>query len=345
MEEATYEVLGEIENNRGMETLVKHFLDLIHGLPYYRNSEFLASHRHSMANAFAVNLPNPSIAPQKQVSVFCCVKQDLYKWFTYFGPYDGYRSVFYHSLAMTDLASKMVDGLLENEPGNGSVIQKLLKDYSVALLSDRLKAHHGQYIDEQRLANRLGELNQELGPRLSPTYQTILEWGFDPTSASFALIRTSSEETMITTLLDEVLASGHFTPNINRAIDMGGDSALAAEWFLFNLWMIFKTLGFSDIDAAIARYESDGLHVPPQIGPERWWNGGYVSWHAPMTGDDAIPHGSEASRELQQFTQLYQCTFPYAHYFGCTLLPAFEPLSGGYFRSFLQLGPLAYFKA
>ncbi len=88
--------------------------------------------------------------------------------------------------------------------------------------------------------------------------------------------------------LQTSILSGQFTANINEAIAFGGDSTAAAVWFLFNLWITLKALGSSnvDVDAAISQFSSKGLTVPPEVGPQSWWQGGYTSWYAALSGSD-----------------------------------------------------------
>jgi hypothetical protein len=44
---------------------------------------------------------------------------------------------------------------------------------------------------------------------------------------------------------------GQFSANINQGLSAGGDSAIAATWFLFNLWITLKALGPADVGNAL----------------------------------------------------------------------------------------------
>src|SRR4029077_872891 len=67
----------------------------------------------------------------------------------------------------------------------------------------------------------------------------------------------------------------------------GGDSASAATWFLFNLWIALKAMdsGF-DVDACIIAALPAGLNVPAEVQAANWWNGSYTSYFAALSGSD-----------------------------------------------------------
>lgn len=252
---------------------------LLNALPYYGSMAWSAAHRGALLNILQTNLPNERIAAQPSESGI-----NVRSSYGYAGPYSGYRDAFYTGIVSTAAAETVLKLAQDATVGLG---RGYWESYSIALLTDSVRQKVSVSLNIDDLTSTLTYCNQLLMPALSATYLGVYESGYAPTATAYRAIIDAGQKEAAQSQLNDAIRSGYFTANINLAIGTSA-STNAATWFLFNLWITLKALGNQDVDAAIRSYQDPrvGLDVPPQIGPERWWKGGYTTWYAPLTGSD-----------------------------------------------------------
>jgi hypothetical protein len=275
---------------------------LIDALPYYGDHAFQLAHRGTLANLLQVNLPNDPIAPQPGEAAF-----GGNTFYTYTGPYSGYRDAFYHGVGLSSAAGNLRTIVLASQ---SNLNDKWWADYAVITLTDAIRQAIGGALDTGKLAAGLTRCNSAFLPALAASYYAVYGNGFAPTANALQALKASGKSAQANTELVQCILSGQFTANINQAIAEGGESTEAAVWFLFNLWITLKSLGNPDVDDVIRKAQIVGLAVPPQVGPGSWWTGGYTSWWVQLSGSDvadaasgaihaAMPQRSETSHPPQ----------------------------------------------
>lgn len=291
----------------GSDTLKALVYGLIDAMPFFGSIDWENAHRGALSNLMAVNMPNNGISPQPD---------DSGPWYAYYrtsytykGPYSGYRDAFFSGLAQSAAASAVLSGVTKVNSGmNGA----WWGNYCVTALSDAIRLSLSAGLDTGKLSGDLSAHNSTFMPALSASYLAVFATGYSPTTAALNAI-TPAQFQQAALILDQGIVSGEFTANINESLAMGGDSATAATWFLFNLWIALSSLGVQDVDTKIAGYQQAGLNVPVQVGPGEWWNGGYTAWFAPISGADfqqLAASGISASMPENTMTMYSGSTFP-----------------------------------
>ncbi|WP_157871968.1 Hint domain-containing protein [Gloeothece verrucosa] len=260
---------------------------LIDSLPYYGDHDWNTAHKTALANLLAINLPNNSIAPHpdEQGPFYAYYRSTYY----YNGSYSGYRDAFFHGISQSGSGEK-VAALVEQV--NRSLNGAWWGNYAVAVLTDAIKQKVSVSLDTSKLSQDLTNYNNSFKSALSASFLAVFETGYPPTSIAFRAIEATGEMKQASLVLYSAIADGQFTANINQGISTGGDSTNAATWFLFNLWIALKALGYDNVDAAITQYKNHGLKVPIEVDSRSWWTGGYISWYSPLSGADLIAEAS-----------------------------------------------------
>ncbi|MBF0309377.1 MAG: hint domain-containing protein [Magnetococcales bacterium] len=303
---------------------------LINAFPYFGDTDWNSAHRGALSNLLQVNLPNNGIAPHPDESG---------PWYAYYrstysynGSASGYANAFFPGAVLSASGSRVASEVAAVNAGmNGS----WWGGYAVPVLTDAIRAQVSVGVDANKLTTALGNYHSALMPALAASYLGTFKAGFNPTAQAWSSLVNSGNSSAAATLLDQKISSGQFTANINQSIAMGGDSSNAATWFLFNLWIALKALGWSDVDGAISRYKAAGMSIPGQVDAVKWWNGGYISWYSPLSGADLPSSTITASMpesELTSYTGSY--------------MPSHSSVNeaDGYSHSFCEWGSLALYK-
>lgn len=262
---------------------------LINAMPYFGDMNMETIHRAALANLMEVNLPNNWIAPHPDVSG---------PWYAYYhstysykGPYAGYRDAFYHGVGQSSLAGEV---LSQVQSASAALNAGWWGDCGIAVLTDAVRQKVSVSLDTGKLSGDLANGNVAFRPGLAASYLAVVTSGFSPTAQVYNEIKSGGQLSEAASLLDLAISDAQFTANINESISMGGDSTNAATWFLYNLWVMLKALGYADVDGAIRRYLQAGLQVPVEVQAGSWWTGGYTSWFSPLTGADVLPEAGGA---------------------------------------------------
>jgi hypothetical protein len=304
--------------------------DLVNALPYYDDPGFAWALRAlALLNLLAVHMPNSQIAPHPAKSF---LGDD--ETYSYTGPYSGYRSFFFAGIAESSAASNLAKAV---QAQNSSLDGSWWGRYAVAVLTDAIRQILGFNLDTGKLSGDLDNFNRTLLPCLTASCIAVYQDGFSSTANVLARI-TGTAKLDVFASLRKLMTSPAFVTNVNTAISQGGDDTTAATWLLFNLWIALKALGlqYSDVDAVIqdlANLQPVALSIPPQIGPQSWWNGGYTSWYNPISGSDlAGSFGGPITADMPE--SIYDGTPNYRD--------VSEP--NGYSQSFCYWGGLSWYQ-
>ncbi|QBR03765.1 hypothetical protein [Paraburkholderia pallida] len=314
--------------------------DLIDSIPAYRSPDFLQLHRNAIANLLEIRLPNVPIEPQPGKD-FGVGRMG----YNYTGSCSGYQNAFFGDVALSPAASDL-ESAVRNPPGVAGVSAGWWGNFAVAVLTDAVRLAGIGSIDAGKLANDLNNYNSAFLPLLSASYLSAFRTAYTPTLSALASLVNSGQAAAACAMLANALNDGRFVNAVNTSMTAGGDGALSAEWFLFNLWIIFAGLGENDIDGKIAEAVHAGLDVPGEVGPRTdhspgWWCGGYTGWFAPVTGSDLGPQASQA----------IHATMPQEFWAGGGGLGggggghADCPTNNGYALSLCNWGPLNFYSA
>lgn len=295
--------------------------NLLNLLPYYQESVNQSVLKNSLINIFKTKLPNNSIAAQPSDYGFGYSISYEYK-----GNYNGYKDAFYHGVSLTSSGSnvlKQVGNIVDGNYWSG---------YSVALLTDAIRKKVSVSLDSNKLQDSLRSYSSQTSKILSPSYLGIFTDGYEPTQNAFNAIQ---DKNSALNELDNAIANGQFTANVNQALSVPGDSASAATWFLFNLWISLKALGMQDVDSAIKQYKKNGLNIPIEVDAKNWWDGHYSSWFAPLDGSYISSSTITASMPEESYS-----------YFSGSMFPAksSQSVQNGYSQSLTNWGNLDYYK-
>ncbi|NEO88544.1 MAG: hint domain-containing protein, partial [Spirulina sp. SIO3F2] len=307
---------------------------LIDAFPYYGDHEWDSSHKLALVNLLAINLPNDTIAPTPTSNSISTRIS-----YTYKGSYSGYQDAFFHGVSQSNVGAKAASLIQGVSSGLDS---SWWSNYAVAVLTDAIKQKISSIgFNTSQLSTDLGDSNNALKPALAASYLAVFEAGYEPTTTALKAI-SASEMEPASALLNQAISNGQFTANINQAISMGGDSTNAATWFLFNLWIALKALGYSDVDTAIANYKKKGLNVPIEVDAGSWWTGGYTSWYSPLSGNDVMRLKATSEAISSSMPELVtEIVWPLS-------FPQPKPYIGnwpnGYSNSFCQWGSLSRYK-
>jgi hypothetical protein len=251
-------------------------VSLLDALPYYTSPDWIAAYRGTYANILAVSLPND------EMLVFD-VSNDMR------GVGSGYHDNFYGGVAETAAATSVVAAI---QAANPNLEAMFWLKYSVLVLTDAVRKYRSPAPDDLNNAQidaRLASRHAELLPGVTASALVVYQSAFAPTSQALAALAASGGTANALSQLEAALSSGVFTSEINNSISLGGEITDATVWFLYMLWITLRALGAADVDAQIQKYQSQGLSVPPEVGPTSWWNGGYTTWHTPLSGADVLP--------------------------------------------------------
>ncbi|WP_438000326.1 hypothetical protein WMF26_11350 [Sorangium sp. So ce185] len=305
---------------------------LVDALPYYGDMAMEAVHRGALANLLAVYLPNNAVAPHPDESG---------PWYAYYlsiyyyrGPYSGYRDAFYGGVGQSSLAGLI---LAKVQASQSSLNPSWWGSFGVTVLTDGVRREVSVSLDGGKLSTDLDNGNSAFRGALTASYLPVLTSGYASTASAFAAIVSAGQSGAAATLLDQAISRGQFTADINQALAMGGDSANAATWFLYNLWVVLDALGLPDVDGAITRYQQNGLQVPAEVQAVSWRSGGYTSWFPALTGADVLPQASAgiaASMPEEKMTTYTGSSYPSVTY---------PSESNGYAVSLTQWGSLNWY--
>lgn len=254
---------------------------LMDALPYYGDQDFRAAHRGTLVTLLRVNMANNAISAQPSESSFF-----YYTYYTYQGPYSGYGDAFCHGATGTAASAAVAAAARAASP---AITPGWWQDYAIATLTCAAQQAAGLSLNLGKLNGDLTGLNNAFAPALTASVLATLQTAYQPTASALSALTAAGQLPAACAELVAALATSAFTANINAAISKGGDSTQAATWFLYTLWITLKAVGCTDVDAQIQARQAAGLTVPPQIGPQRWWQGGYATWHTPLGGADIAP--------------------------------------------------------
>lgn len=299
--------------------------NLINSIPYYQESVSQSALKSALINIFENNLPNSSITAQPSESGPWYAPYSTS--YSYNGNYSGYKDAFFTGISLNASANSIL-----TQVGN-SANSSFWSVYSVALLTDAIRQQVPVSLDSNALPNALSSYGNNITRILSPAYLGIFINGYTPTQNAINAIQ---DKIGAAHELDTAIANGQFTANINQALSIPGDSACAATWFLFNLWITLKALGMPNVDAAISSYKQQGLSIPIQVDAGNWWNGSYGSWFSPLDGSYVSSPTITASMPEVSYTY-----FPQS---GGYPSKSYENASNGYSMSLCDWGDLSYYK-
>jgi hypothetical protein len=285
---------------------------LLAALPYYADPAFTTPHRDALCAVLRTTFPDNTIAPQPDE-----VSMVYFASYVYTGPYPGYAAALCPNSAPTDASRRIAP----------SFATSWWQSYGLAVMTDAARIAVGLPVDTGRLAGDLSSFHTTLVPALTNSVMIVLQTTYQPTATQFPPPSPAAVQQLLS-MVDGMKA------NINQSIAMGGQSATAATWLLYLLWIVLKALGDPDVDGDIRRLQAAGLTVPAQVGPGTWWSGGFTSWFAPLAGPDLSTSALSAPFPEQK-TVTYVEGGPHVS----DVAPA-----GGYSYSLAAWGPLANYK-
>lgn len=244
---------------------------LIEALPPYSDSSAVQAHRDALARQLARLLPTAYIATEPG-----------YTTYYYDGPYSNYREAYYRNVGSTAAQQQLNSNVAS---AAGQLNNNWWGNYSVAILTDCCKSHYSVDINAGSLDSALDRFHNEFLPGLSPSYMAVLTDGYSPTKEAFQAIFNTGRQQEAAEILNDGISANGFRTNFNAMILQPGDSAVAAEWFQYNLWIALKALQYPDVDAAINAHEAEGLIVHDPLKAYNWWRGDYNIWFTQLTGD------------------------------------------------------------
>jgi hypothetical protein len=261
---------------------------LIDAFPKQNDADIFKLHRGALDNLLEMNLPNHAIRPHPDYQ-----RGTVSYYPKYTGPSSGYQNAFFggvtQSAAATAVAAQVKDA-------NASLNTAWWGNYAVAVLTDAIRQQLNPPLDTNKLATDLANYHKALLPALSASYLAVFTAGYKPTVTGLKAITDAGMAKDVAGTLAAAIEQGRFTANVNQAIQQGGQAASAATWYLFNLWITLKALGADSVDSVITQAQNAGLMVPQVVGPGDpqnpsklgWWNGGYTTWFAALSGSDVL---------------------------------------------------------
>ncbi len=310
------------------DKVINELVALIDTLPYYGNPDWKTAHRAPLINFFEYYLPDKSVAAPPPDKGFGYVTT-----YEYQGKYKKYKDVFYGSISLISMALSLKQWFGTTNP---QFVTENWNKYAVALLTDAIRNTPKVDVDinNSKVTTDLSNYNNLLMPSLSASFLVVFESGYSPTSNALNAIIAANDLAAACTALNKAILEGEFTANINQALSIGGDSATAATWFLFNLWITLTALGCSDVNAAIKSYMTAGLQVPSQVSPTKWWTGSYTSWYAYLSGSDIKANNITAGMPVESVTCYSMSPWPDSSSYD---------IPNGYSISFCEDGDLSYY--
>ena len=246
--------------------------DLLDGLPFYLAPDWIATFRQALAQGLAVNLPNPQMR-------YWSIGNEMMT-----SP-EGFRDAFYPGVGATDTTSLLTKLMLAFNP---ALTPGWWSNYAIAFLTDAVRvflqpAAHMDFLDEGSLANAMASFNSQMTPALFAGVGAVLQQAYPPTAQPIGRLKShaAAADQLITAIWQ-----GTFTTNVNEGLASGGDTATAAIWLLYELWVLLDAFRVPDVDARIIGFIGNGLQVPDEIGPWRWRP--YSAWYPPLSGSDVL---------------------------------------------------------
>ncbi|MEV7037780.1 hypothetical protein [Amycolatopsis sp. NPDC051061] len=305
---------------------------LLDSMPYFGDPEVESAHRGALGTVLQVATANEPIASQPPDG-----GMGYYITCSYEGPFAGYADAFFPKRAVTGASAAVTAAVRQQEPGLGL---RWWQDYALAVLTDAARQAAAVPLDTGKLSADMATMNTQFLPALTASYLATLRNAYEPTASALRALAAAGQLPEACSQLSDELAAGAIVANLNGAIGMGGDSTSAAVWFLYNLWVILKALGCPDVDAEIRALRAEGLLVPGQVGEQRWWNGGYTTWYAPLSGTDIV--ASTAGALNAGLPELVLTS--YASKPPMPPVRAHVGVTNGYARSLCLWGPLSRYQ-
>ncbi|WP_159012637.1 hypothetical protein [Bradyrhizobium sp. S69] len=273
--------------------LMPELVALVDALPYYDSDEFSSCHRGTLLNLLITRLTtnpdrdrysrgDPDLSPYGFAVFHQTLRTEaataLFAYWSAGGPFFDLPICYPHNPP--------------SSPRDISMTYPLF--FSHHLLIDLLRNRGGWAPDG--FDDRLRLFNQSFNTGgLASSVMSVFNTGYDPVAKALAALRSAAPpaeavKALNDTLMGRNLAGQGLRTNINTAVSEGGDSAIAATWLLFVLWVTFACLEADDIkiEAIILEVRSSGLHVPELVW-EKVWHTQYSNWFAPLSGADLAP--------------------------------------------------------
>jgi hypothetical protein len=283
---------------------------LIAALPYYKSPDWMAAFQGAIANVLMVNLPDSGIPTPPNERVWGG-RSGVETSYTHSGP-SNYRSVFFVGIGATPSAELVTSWAQQVVNGQAPPIDPnwfrtatrfgpdpettLNRDwwarYSIAALTDAIRTNvSGLRLNGNKLDSDLARFRKNFAPALSASFFAVFQKGCGPTADALSGINSAGQGQNALSELKSTISHDSFTKSMQYLFDQGGESALSAEWFLYNLWITLKALDEKDPNAYIRTFESACPNFPRDtIGAGHWWNGKYTSWC--YTQPNTPPYGS-----------------------------------------------------
>ncbi|MEU0792665.1 hypothetical protein ABZ342_21550 [Amycolatopsis sp. NPDC005961] len=301
---------------------------LLESLPCYGHPGVESAHRGALSAVLQAAMANPPIAAQPPDS-----GSGYYITYSYEGPFSGYADAFFPKRAVTPASTAVTAAVRRQKP---VLDQGWWQTYALAVLTDAARQAAGIPLHTGKLTADLAALHTQFLPALTASYLAALQTAYEPTAAALRALAAAGQLVEARAQLGGVLAGDTLIANLNGALGVGGDSTNAAVWFLYNLWVLFKALGSPDVDAEIRALRTAGLTVPGQVAEQSWWNGGYTTWYAPLSGSAVVP--ATAGTLTAGLPELV--TSSYASKPPMPPVREHEGVTNGYSRSLCLWGPL-----
>ena len=211
---------GEVMVSTG--TIQQQLDVLINALPYYGDSAIDNLHRGALANLLETNLPNNSIVAHPSEFGFGYSAS-----YSYSGSYSGYRDAFYNGVAQTAAAARVASIVSRV---NGNLNSNWWGNYGVTILTDAVRQTVSVSLDTSKLTNDLANYNNNFLPALTASYEGVFQAAYGPTADALNTILSGGEGNVAYATLEDAIATGQFTANINQAISVPGDIANLAQF-------------------------------------------------------------------------------------------------------------------
>ncbi|MEM7035970.1 MAG: hypothetical protein AAF570_03250 [Bacteroidota bacterium] len=253
--------------------------NLTEAIPYFTDPSMYNAHRDAVSRQLGLYLPKESISAKPYYSGGGGSYQ---AWYSYDGNYDDYQDAFYHSVGSNDAQQELN---AQVSAAASQLNSSWWGNFSVAITTDCVNRHHSVTINGGNLNDALERFNSEFKPGLTPSYLAVFTDGYSPTCTAYRAIESTGQMSEAAQMLNDGISSNGFRTNFNAVMLNPGDDPLAAEWFLYNLWVALKALGYPDVDAAIAEHEAEGLIIHDHLLPVNWWVGAYDVWYTAVDGE------------------------------------------------------------
>ncbi|MDQ0109631.1 hypothetical protein J2T02_004775 [Chitinophaga terrae (ex Kim and Jung 2007)] len=260
---------------------------LVEALPAYSNSGVMEAMYATLANILGACLHNNKIIQQPSEPSAGCTAA-----YEYSGPYNGYQDAFFNGVVLSKAGRTAFDMVYAV---NNDFNTNWWGNFAVPVLTDAiLKSGVGIVLDESKLTDDLSNINSSYFQALAATYLAVYQTAYSPTANAWTNLMNGCNPNDAWNLLLDIIADPGFITNINVSITKGGDNGTATTWFLFNLWITFRSLlAAGDVNGVISQCMNKGMQVPYVVQPYNWWNGRYTTWFGMITGTVLQPSAAE----------------------------------------------------